>query len=420
MTEATADEAMGDAVGETASDAAGAGTAPATVAKRGRGRQVVAVLAIVGAAVLGARYVQHARLFEETDDAQVDGELATVSPRISGTITKVLVVENQLVKAGDPLAELDTADLEVALLQAKANLAQAEAQLKAEDPSVAMTETSNGVLIATSGSDVAGAAAELAGAQADRQRFIAQLALAEANLKLAKTELERSQKLADSGASSGADLDQKSATYDAAVASVEAAKQGVKAAEEKIAQSRARIGAAASRQSEAKENAPRQVEVKRAMVDVRKANVAVAKAQVAQAELNLKYAKIVAPVSGIVGKKSISVGDRVQPGQALMAITQVDDLYVTANFRETQLRDMQAGQHATVHVDALDRDFEAHVESLPGATGAKYSLMPPENATGNYVKVVQRLPVRLRLEAGQSGLDRLRVGMSVEPEVKVR
>ncbi len=415
MTEATADGAMGE------HDAAAAGPAATpTKAKGGRGRQVIALVAIVGAVALGARYVQESRLVEETDDAQIDGDLATVSPRISGTITKVLVVENQTVKAGDPLAELDTADLDVALLQAKANLAQAEAQLKAEDPGIAMTETSNGVLIATSGSDVAGAVAELAGAQADRQRFIAQLALAEANLKLAKTEVERSQKLAESGASSGADLDQKSATYDAAVASVDVAKQGVKAAEEKIAESRARIGAAASRQSEAKENAPRQVEVKRAMVEVRKANVAVAKAQVAQAELNLKYAKIVAPVSGIVGKKSITVGDRVQPGEALMAITQVDDLYVTANYRETQLRDLKVGQHGKVHVDALGLDFEAHVESLPGATGARYSLLPPENATGNYVKVVQRLPVRLRLEPGQAGLDRLRVGMSVEPEVKVR
>jgi membrane fusion protein (multidrug efflux system) len=167
-------------------------------------------------------------------------------------------------------------------------------------------------------------------------------------------------------------------------------------------------------------NAPRQMETRRASVLVRQAALEVAQAQLAQAQRNLSYAKIVAPVAGIVAKKAIAVGDHVAPGQLVVAIAQLDSLWVTANFRETQLGRMHPGQHAAVHVDAIDVDFEGSVESLGGATGSRLSVLPPENASGNYVKVVQRIPVRIRLEAGQAGLDRLRIGMSVEPKVSVR
>jgi membrane fusion protein (multidrug efflux system) len=155
-------------------------------------------------------------------------------------------------------------------------------------------------------------------------------------------------------------------------------------------------------------------------VDVRQAQLELAKAQLHQAELNLGYVNIVAPVNGIVGRKSMSIGDRVAPGQQIMAISRVDQLWVTANFRETQVRDMRPGQPATVRVDALDLDLRGAVESIGGATGSRYSLFPPENASGNYVKVVQRLPVRIKLDPGQPGMERLRPGMSCEPEVHVR
>jgi membrane fusion protein (multidrug efflux system) len=182
----------------------------------------------------------------------------------------------------------------------------------------------------------------------------------------------------------------------------------------------ARLAAAETRAGETRTNAPRQLYSREAGLKVREANLGLAKAQLVQAQLNLGYAKVVAPVAGIAGKRSVNVGDRVQPGQQLITITQIGDLWVTANFRETQIELMKPGQKARLHVDALSRDYDGTVESFAGATGSRYSLLPPENATGNYVKVVQRLPVRIRFEPGQPEMDRLRPGMSVEPKVRVR
>jgi membrane fusion protein, multidrug efflux system len=153
---------------------------------------------------------------------------------------------------------------------------------------------------------------------------------------------------------------------------------------------------------------------------VRQANLEFARAQLRQAELNLGYAKVTAPVAGIIGKRSVNIGDRVQPGQQLMALTQNAQIWVTANFRETQIERMRPGQPVTVHVDAIDRDYEGTVENFAGATGSRYSLLPPENATGNYVKVVQRIPVRITFKPDQPEMERLRPGMSVEPKVRVR
>jgi membrane fusion protein (multidrug efflux system) len=169
-----------------------------------------------------------------------------------------------------------------------------------------------------------------------------------------------------------------------------------------------------------KSNAPRQIATRRASVEVRQAALDVAKAQLDQAEKNLSYAKVLAPAAGIVAKKSIAVGDHVAPGQQVIALSQVQDLWVTANFRETQLEHIESGQPASLHVDALGIDLHGAVESIGGATGSRLSILPPENASGNYVKVVQRLPVRIHLDPGQEGLDRLRIGMSVEPRVTVR
>ena len=187
-----------------------------------------------------------------------------------------------------------------------------------------------------------------------------------------------------------------------------------------IAQRQASLLAARTQLSEAQQNNPRQLLLREATVQMRQANIAVFKSQVDQAQLNLSYTTIAAPVAGIAGKKSVEVGQHVQPGQELLTITQTGDVWVTANFKETQLKRMHPGQRATVSVDALDGKFEGAIESMPGATGAIYSVLPPENATGNYVKVVQRLPVRIRLNKSQAGLDLLHPGMSVEPVVWVR
>jgi membrane fusion protein (multidrug efflux system) len=339
---------------------------------------------------------------------------------VSGQLKSVRVVENQHVNAGDLLAEIESSDFEVAVAQAKASVAQAKAQLRAEEPSVAITETSNGTLLATSSSDVGSSQADLAGSEATVKQGDAQLAEARANEKLANTELERSKKLVATGAVSAAELDQREATADAARAATSAAEQALRAANERINQARSHLAASASRAVEAQKNGPRQVATREANVSIRRANVDLAEAQLRQAELNLSYTKIYAPVSGVVGKKSLNVGDRVQPGQELLAITQTDRLWVTANFRETQLRHIHPGESVSVHIDALDADFHGSVESIGGATGSRYSLLPPENATGNYVKVVQRVPVRVSIDPGQAGLDALRPGLSAEPKVKVK
>jgi membrane fusion protein (multidrug efflux system) len=378
----------------------------------------IAVAALLAAG--GGLYYVHSLSFEDTDDAQVDGDISAVSPKVSGQLKAVHVVENQRVEAGDLIAEIESADFEVAVAQAKATVAQATAQLHAEEPSIAITETSNGTLLATSSSDVGSSQADLAGSEATLKQTEAQLAEAHANETLANTELERSKKLVASGSISSAELDQRVATADAARAATAAAEQARQAANERIHQARSHLVASASRAVEAQKNGPRQVATREANVGIRQANLELAEAQLRQAELNLSYTKIFAPVSGVIGKKSLNVGDRVQPGQELLAITQTDRLWVTANFRETQLKHIHPGEPVSLRIDALDADFHGAVESIGGATGSRYSLLPPENATGNYVKVVQRIPVRISLDPGQPGLDALRPGLSVEPKVKVQ
>jgi membrane fusion protein (multidrug efflux system) len=390
-------------------------------AKKGisRGKIIgIAVAALVAAS--GGLYYAHSLSFEDTDDAQVDGDISAVSPKVSGQLKAVYVVENERVDAGELIAEIEPADFEVAVAQARATVAQARAQLRAEEPSIAITETSNGTLLATSNSDVGSSRADLAGSEATLKQSEAQLAEAHANETLANTELERSKKLVASGSISSAELDQRVATAEAARAATAAAEQARQAANERINQARSHLVASASREVEARKNGPRQVATREANVSIRQANVDLAEAELRQAELNLGYTKIVAPVSGVIGKKSLNVGDRVQPGQELLAITQIDRLWVTANFRETQLRHIRPGQRVSIHVDALDAEFHGSVESIGGATGSRYSLLPPENATGNYVKVVQRIPVRISLDPGQPGLEALRPGLSAEPKVRVK
>jgi membrane fusion protein (multidrug efflux system) len=406
-----AQESMGAAVAAPAAQAA----APA----RSRRPFIIGGVVLALAAV-GVSYWAHSRHFEDTDDAQIDGSISNVSPRVSGTVSAVYVSENQVVKAGDPLADIDPVDLQIAVDQARAAVAQAQAQLAAEDPSVNITETSNQSAMSSAQSDLAAATAALSAAKKDVQQLTAQLAQAQANDRQAQLEKERSEKLLAQGAVSQSDYDMRLNAATATAANVAAIEQSLAAARDHVAQQQAQLGALQSHLTEVTSNAPRQVETRKASVIMRQAALDLAKAQLAQAEKNLSYAKIAAPISGIVAKKAIALGDHVAPGQLVIAISQTEDLYVTANYRETQLEAMHTGQPATVHVDALDTDLHGSVESIGGATGSKLSILPPENASGNYVKVVQRIPVRIKLDPGQSGLDRLRIGMSVEPSVTVR
>jgi membrane fusion protein, multidrug efflux system len=368
----------------------------------------------------GTAYWLHARQFEATDDAQIDGTISNVSPRASGNVSAVYVLENQPVNAGDVLAEIDPADLEIAVRQAVAQVAQTQAQLEAEDPSVSITLSSNASATSSAQSELAAAQAALSGARKDVEQLTAQLAQAAANNRTAQLEKERSEKLVAQGAVSQSDYDLRSNAAAASSANVDALRQSLAAARDRVTQQQAQLVALQSRLVEVTANAPRQVATRRASVVMRQAALDLAKAQLAQAERNLSYAKIVAPASGIVAKKAISVGDHVAPGQEVIAIAQTESLWVTANYRETQLERMRPGEPATVHVDALGVDLHGVVESVGGSTGSRLSVLPPENASGNYVKVVQRIPVRIRLDPGQPGLERLRIGMSVEPRVTVR
>jgi membrane fusion protein (multidrug efflux system) len=394
-------------------------TAPATAAAGSRKRLLI-VGGVVAAVAVAGSYWLYSRQFEDTDDAQVDGTISNISPRIAGTVTAVHVVENQAVKQGDVIAEIDPTDLRIALDQAKAQVAQAQAQLAAEDPNVSITVASNVSAVSSAQSDLAGAQAALSGARNDVQQLTAQLAQAAANDRQAQLEKERSQRLLAQGAIAQADYDQHLNAAAASSANVDAVRQALAAEKDRVTQQQAQITAFQSRFTEVKSNAPRQVATRTASLGVRQAALELAQAQEAEAETNLSYVRIVAPVTGIVAKKSIAVGDHVSPGQQIVAIAQTDDFWVTANYRETQLELMHPGQPARIHVDALGETLSGSVESLGGATGSRLSVLPPENAAGNYVKVVQRIPVRIHFDAAQSSIDRLRIGMSVEPAVKVR
>jgi membrane fusion protein, multidrug efflux system len=377
--------------------------APPTKKRSVRTRVVAGALIVALAAFAWWLYARH---FEETDDAQIDGDITAVSPRVAGTVVAVHVVDHQQVKKGDLLFELDPTDLEVAVAQARAAVAQAEAAYQAENPSVAITETSNRASVAAAEDEVQNARAELAAAKHELDQ-------AEAQNRFAQLQLQRGKQLVASNTISQNDYDQRVSAADVARANVEAARQ-------RVAQKQSKLDTAETRLRETRQNAPRQLVSREASLQMRKANLELAQAQLKQAELNLSYAKIAAPASGVLGKKSVNVGERVQPGQQLVPLTQTGSLWVTANFRETQIELMKPGQKATVHVDAIDRDYDGAVESFAGATGSRYSLLPPENASGNYVKVVQRIPVRIRLDPGQPEMERLRPGMSVEPKVRVR
>jgi membrane fusion protein (multidrug efflux system) len=398
---------------------ASAGTAAAAPpAGKGKKRaRLLVVAAIVGVGVF--IYVLQARRFEDTDDAQIDGNISSIGPRVTGTVKAVAVTENQLVRVGDLLLEIDATDLAVSVAQAKAAVAQAQALLQAEDPSISITQTSNTAAVTGAASEIAGASAGVSAAQKDVEQLSARLVEAEGNARLAALERQRGEELWKGQAIPRADLDRRINVAESSAADAQAIKQALAAARQKVLQQQAQLVATKSRLTEVRQNAPKQVETRRASVLSRQANLELARAQLAQAELNLGYTQVRSPIAGIVAKKGVSVGDHVAPGQQLMAIAQTERLWVTANFRETQLERVQPGQPVDIHVDALDRSLSGRVESIGGTTGSRLSVLPPENAAGNYVKVVQRIPVRIQIDPGQPGIDRLRPGMSVEPKVRI-
>jgi membrane fusion protein, multidrug efflux system len=321
-------------------------------------RPVRLILAMVVAALLcagGLRLWNYLQSYESTDDAEINGHLDPISTRIDGTVVHVYVEDTYHVKRGQALVDLDPRDYQVAVENAAANLAQAQQGVKA--------------------------------AQQNYDLGVANLAAAVATNAKGQADVARYRELFNKEVIARETWDQYVMTGKVDAAGVNSDRAALAAAGRSIGQAKAAVRAA--------------------------------QASLDQARLNLSYTHIVAPASGVVGDKTVQVGQRVQPGEQLLTIVPVNDIWITADFRETQLRRMRRGQPVTVHVDTTEHDYKGYIEGMPGATGELFSLLPPENATGNYVKVVQRLPVRIRLYPGEDADHRLRPGMSVEPTVWV-
>lgn len=379
---------------------------------------ILGIILIVLLAI-GIGWYMYARQFEDTDDAQIDGHLNPISARIDGTIKAVYSDDNQQVHAGKVLIELDPSDYQVALDQASAQSDQAQAQLQAAHPNLPITESSNRADLTSQQAQVAGAEAAVAAARHDLENAAAKLKESQANSERSQADFARYQTLYEKHEVSRADYDQ----YKAAAASqtqTVAANLANVASEQKIVEQReAQLADQRSKLEQTTRNAPLQVAIRQADIKSQQANSEASVSALEKARLNLAYCQIVAPVSGVVTQRSAEVGARVSAGQQLLMIAQTGDLWVTANFKETQLAHMHPGQNVRIYIDALREKFDGTVESMPAVTGSRTSVLPPENATGNYVKVVQRMPVRIRFLPNQEGLDKLRPGMSVEPKVRL-
>jgi membrane fusion protein (multidrug efflux system) len=356
--------------------------------------------------------------YESTDDAQVDAHLYPVSARVSGYVVKVNVDDNQYVQKGAVLVEIDPKDYEVAVEQAKANLASTEATAQSMNIDVPITtvNTSSQLKFAASGVEDAGAG--IANSEKQLAAAQAQLDAAEANNVKAQDDLRRYKALVDKQEVAEQVYDQALATAKASTATVAAARDNVAAGEQAVRQARSRLGQSEASQQSA-ETGPQQVSSTRARARAAIADVQQKRAALEQAELNLQYTRIVAPVSGEVNK-TVVVGLNVQPGQQLLTVVPLDEVWITANFKETQLRQMKVGQKSEIHVDSTGKTFRGRVDSVAGATGPLFSLLPPENATGNYVKIVQRVPVKIVLDPGENQDHQLRPGMNVVPDVYIR
>jgi membrane fusion protein (multidrug efflux system) len=375
----------------------------------------------VGALAGASLWWLHSQNYESTDDAQIEGHLDPVSARISGTVTYInpRVQNNQFVEGGTLLLELDPRDYQAELEHAKANLDTRTAEARSAQVTVPIVDAS--------------AFGQLHSAEAAKQQALASVDSEHANLVAAQHKLQqdeaiyaraerdriRYQALVEKHEISRSDYDARETEATAAAQAVEADRAAIVSREQNIAEARSLV-VQREAQIDAARIAPQQVTDARAKSDSAVGHSEQARADLHTAQLNLGYTKIYAPVGGVIGRKTVELGQRVQPGQGLLVIIPLDDIWTTANFKETQLKRMRPGQPVTIRVDTFGRNYRGRVENLPGAAGTLFSLFPPENATGNYVKVVQRFPVRIRLDKDQDAERLLRPGMSVEPTVKIR
>ena len=357
--------------------------------------------------------------YESTDDAQIDGHLNAISARVSGHVAKLLVKDNQYVEAGTPLVEIDPKDYEVAVASAKAAYQDALATAESTQVNVPITTANTGSQLSSAQAEVESGRAGVSMARQQLEAARAELEQAIANDIKAQNDVGRYKQLVDKQEISHQQYDQAVAAARSSAAGVAAARASASAAEQQVAQAQAKRDQSDAN-LRAAQTAPQQNAQMRARAQAAIAQAQEKKAALDQAMLNLGYARLVAPVNGIVSNRTVEVGQNVSIGQELMKIINLDDIWVTANFKESQLRLMRPGQRATIAVDAYGKKYNGHVESIAGASGALFSLLPPENATGNYVKVVQRIPVKITFDPGETKEHILRPGMSVEPKVWVR
>jgi membrane fusion protein (multidrug efflux system) len=379
-------------------------------------------LLIIGTVLLlaagGIFLWRHLTAYESTDDAQVDAHIHPISARVSGYVIDVPVNDNQYVQKGAVLVSIDPRDYQVAVDKARADLADAQAKAREAGINVPLTSVNTSSSLQTAQAGVENAADEIKTEEEQASAADETLKEAQANDVKAQNDLERYGQLVSRQEISQQQYDQAVAAARASTANVAQARASADAAHEKIAGAREKLVQAQASRTEA-QTGPQQVATRRSEAEAAMAEVQQKQSALEQAELNLQYTTITAPVNGIVYRK-VEVGQNIQPGQELVSVVPVDDVYVTANFKETQLEHMRVGQRAVIHVDAYGRDYNGRVESIAGASGDSFSLLPPENATGNYVKVVQRVPVKIALDPGQNDDHLLRVGMSVEPRVYVK
>jgi len=402
---------------------AGHSTQEVSKVPRSRVKKVLLFCAGILIAAVAAYFVRNAFLYEDTDDAQVDGHIMSLSARISGQVEKVNVIEGQVVHAGNKLVVIDSEDYKVAADQALANLADAKATAASSYYSVPITFASAYSGLDSAETAVQNAEAGVAAAEHNLQADEAALQEVQANAAKTDADLIRYEQLVRKE-------DVSRQQYDAAVAAARSNQAAAKSAEAVIAAAQQALQQARGKLLQTKadlrnaQTAPQQVSLTRARAQAADAQVLQRRAQLQQAQLNLSYTVIRTPVTGIVGKRSVEDGQNVSIGQELVTIVPLDDVWVTANFKETQLAHMRPGQPVEIKVDANGRTWKGHLSNLGGGTGSVFSLLPPENATGNYVKVVQRVPVRIdfdRAEGQEFNVEGLlKPGLSVEPKVRVR
>ncbi|HXA86572.1 MAG TPA: HlyD family secretion protein [Candidatus Dormibacteraeota bacterium] len=420
MPETTTEAPESPKVDEPKSSGTGVGPGRAPRRLKPRTKILLGGLGLAVIVIVALLYL-YFRAFESTDDAQIDGYIYPVSARVTGYVTRVTVDNNQYVEAGTVLAQLDPKDYEVVVANARATLANDQASAAAQKINVPVTSVSTSSSLTTAQADLANATAGLAAAQKQFDAAEAALRQAEANDLNAQDNVKRYKPLAAKDEIPQQQYTQAVLTQRGSAAAVASARASAAATEQSVTQARAKVAQALAEVRNA-ETRPQQISIQVSRARAAEAQTQSAAATLQQAQLNLQYTTIVAPVSGLVGQRSVQPGQNVSVGQQMMTIVPLDsqNIWVTANFKETQLKHMRPGQSTNISVDTYGRTYTGHVLNIAGATGSLFSILPPENATGNYVKVVQRIPVKIVFEKGQDPEHLLRLGMSVEPKVRVR